>query len=129
MALSPVWMNSLGTSLAAGLMIPPLTSLRSVLRGTGMPSKGWKLPLKTLPMSSSLMGILRVSPVNLILTLRSIPLVSPKHWTMAQSLLTSRTEPVTISPLGLRMFTISSKATPLTPSTMRMGPLISLVVL
>ncbi len=110
-------------------MVPPLTSLRSVLRGMGIPSKGSKLPLKTLPMSSGDMGILRVSPVNLTVTLRSMPLVSPKHWTMAQSLETSRTEPVTSSPVGLLIRTSSSKDTPLMPSTMRMGPRISLVVL
>ncbi len=108
MALRPVWMNSLGTSRAAGLIVPPFTSLSSVLRGVGIPSRDSKLPLKTLPISSSDIGILRVSPVNLIRMFRSIPLVSPKHWTIAQSRETSSTEPVTSSPVGLVILTSSS---------------------
>ncbi len=90
----PVWINSLGGSLAAGFITDPKISLLSEPIGSGIWSSGLKLPLNTLPIKSSESGICMTSPVNLTDTPSSNPSVIPKTWTIALSLYVSRTFPI-----------------------------------
>ena len=123
MADTPVCMKSRGYSLAIGFMGTPLIFIRRVAKGFGLSSMGSPRPLNTRPIISRDTSSSRGRPANRTLVdAIDNPRVPPKAWIIAISSVTSSTLPIRVFPPGSVISTISSNPTPLTPSTITMGP-------